>query len=464
MLHWDKLQGGSIGGTVWEKAKTDDLTLNLDSLDEMFAIEEAKAKAKAAAKKQTSITLIDQKRSLNISIQLAGLKIPFNKIKAALIDMDEEILRAEQLEVIASSVPTSKEIKLIMDYKGEKEELATVEQYFMHIMQIPRLEGRVSALLYKSTAPDILEKVFTDYSLLSEASNCLQDSESFVKVLKGILVVGNHLNTGSYRGSASGFRLDMLLRLKDFKAVDRKTSLLHFVYNELCKTDPEIANLSTELAVVKKASVLSIESTSAMVGKLQAGLVQVKEEILHAAGVLGEAVHESFHSKMAPFAEEMDDKLQNVQELSSKAINAMKHVTEFYGEPFKPDNPIHILRVVSDFLTIFDNVRDSIKAEEAAEALRKRLEKASEDQRLMKQKLSPKPKPVRVLDTVEAVHAELISKTKKISPIRSPGNASTTESEPDALSPRARFLAQRSVRSPPRGKQLDFENENEDKA
>ena len=201
-----------------------------------------------------------------------------------------------------------------------------------------------------------------------------------------------------------------------------------------------------------------------MVGKLQAGLVQVKEEILHAAGVLGEAVHESFHSKMAPFAEEMDDKLQNVQELSSKAINAVKHVREFYGEPFKPDNPIHILRVVGDFLTIFDNVRDSIKAEEAAEALRKRLEKASEDQRLMKQKLSPKPKPVRVLDTVEAVHAELISKTKKISPIRSPGNASTTESEPDALSPRARFLAQRSMRSPPRGKQLDFENENEDKA
>ena len=466
MLHWEKLQGVSIGGTVWEKAGSDELALNLEILDEMFAIEEAKAKAKAAAKKQTSVTLIDQKRSLNISIQLAGLKIPFDNIKAALLSMDEEVLRTEQLEVIASSLPTSKEIKLIMDYRGEKEELATVEQYFMHIMQVPRLEGRVNALLYKSTTVDMLAKVRSDYVLLSEASSCLQESALFVKVLKGILVVGNHLNTGSYRGSASGFRLDMLLRLKDFKAVDRKTSLLHFVYKELFKTDPEIANLSTHLAVVKRASNLSVEATSVLLGKLQAGLVKVKEEILHAAGVLSEEVHSSFHSKMAPFAEEMDDELQDVQELASQAVESAKQVTIFYGEPYKPDNPMHIIRVVSDFLTIFDKVRDSIKAEEAAEALRTRLETASAENKRLKNKLSPKLKPMRDFDTVDALHEELKNKTKKISPIRSPGSLPVTtapENEFKMVSPRTKFLAQRqSVTSPPRGKQLESEFDKEE--
>ncbi|OUS48549.1 formin-like protein [Ostreococcus tauri] len=445
---------------------SDELALNLEILDEMFAIEEAKAKAKAAAKKQTSVTLIDQKRSLNISIQLAGLKIPFDNIKAALLSMDEEVLRTEQLEVIASSLPTSKEIKLIMDYRGEKEELATVEQYFMHIMQVPRLEGRVNALLYKSTTVDMLAKVRSDYVLLSEASSCLQESALFVKVLKGILVVGNHLNTGSYRGSASGFRLDMLLRLKDFKAVDRKTSLLHFVYKELFKTDPEIANLSTHLAVVKKASNLSVEATSVLLGKLQAGLVKVKEEILHAAGVLSEEVHSSFHSKMAPFAEEMDDELQDVQELASQAVESAKQVTIFYGEPYKPDNPMHIIRVVSDFLTIFDKVRDSIKAEEAAEALRTRLETASAENKRLKNKLSPKLKPMRDFDTVDALHEELKNKTKKISPIRSPGSLPVTtapENEFKMVSPRTKFLAQRqSVTSPPRGKQLESEFDKEE--
>ena len=143
---------------MWENANKSDLLLNLDQLDNMFAIEDAKAKAKVAAKKQRSVTLIDQKRSLNISIQLAGLRMPFAQIKDALIAMDDDVLQSEQLEVIAASVPTSAETKIILDYKGSKEELATVEQYFMHIMQIPRLEGRVNSLLYKSRQQIRLER------------------------------------------------------------------------------------------------------------------------------------------------------------------------------------------------------------------------------------------------------------------------------------------------------------------
>lgn len=447
MLHWEKLQG-AVDGTVWESANNDELSLNLESLDEMFAIEEAKAKVRAAKKKEKSVTLIEQKRSLNISIQLAGLRMPFDRIKDALIAMDDEVLKTEQLEVISTTVPTSKEMKLIVDYKGAKEELATVEQYFMHIMQIPRLEGRVKSLLYKSSASETLQKVTSDYNLLSEASRCLRESTIFVKVLKGVLVVGNHLNTGSYRGSASGFRLDMLLRLKDFKAIDRKTSLLHFVYKQLVKTEPEIGDLSSTLEIVKRAAKLSIETTSATLGKLQDGLKVVKDELLHAGGILGEEVHKAFYEKMLPFAEDMDQKLKEASELSSVAIESTKKVTEFYGEPFKPDNPIHILRVVSDFLDIFDKVRDSIKLEASAESLKARLDAASKEQKAIKEKLSPKqPKnQVRMFDTVDAMHAELISKTKKLSPIRSPGKEQRSPvKDPLELSPRARFLAQRQM-------------------
>ena len=462
MLHWEKLQG-AVDGTVWESANKDELSLNLESLDEMFAIEEAKAKARAAKKKEKSVTLIEQKRSLNISIQLAGLRMPFDRIKDALIAMDDEVLKTEQLEVISTTVPTSKEIKLIVDYKGAKEELATVEQYFMHIMQIPRLEGRVKSLLYKSSALETLQKVTSDYNLLSEASRCLRESTIFVKVLKGVLVVGNHLNTGSYRGSASGFRLDMLLRLKDFKAIDRKTSLLHFVYKELVKTEPEIGNLSSTLEIVKRAAKLSVETTSATLGKLQDGLKVVKDELLHAGGILGEEVHKAFYEKMLPFAEDMDEKLKEAFELSSAAIESTQQVTEFYGEPFKPDNPIHILRVVSDFLDIFDKVRDSIKLEASAKSLKARLDAASKEQKAIKEKLSPKqPKnPVRMFDTVDAMHAELISKTKKLSPVRSPGKEQRSPAkDPLDLSPRTRFLAQRQMTQ--RDLSSDFNEEKAD--
>jgi hypothetical protein len=195
---------------------------------------------------------------------------------------------------------------------------------------------------------------------------------------------------------------------------------------------------------VKKAAMISIETTSAALDKLKLGLDKVKEEILHTAGILSEEVHSSFHAKMAPFAENMDESLMDVSKLSVDAMNMAKQVTEFYGESYKPDNPIHVLRVVSEFLNIFDNVRDSINADEAAELLRLKLEKARSEQKALKLKLSPKQKPVRMFDKVDAVHAELISKTKKISPIRSGGKSmkkSPTKESP--VSPRTKFLALR---------------------
>jgi hypothetical protein len=57
----------------------------------------------------------------------------------------------------------------------------------------------------------------------------LQGCAAFTKLLQAVLELGNHLNQGTQRGAAAGFRLDTLLKLADVKGTDRKTSLLHFV-------------------------------------------------------------------------------------------------------------------------------------------------------------------------------------------------------------------------------------------
>jgi len=55
-----------------------------------------------------------------------------------------------------------------------------------------------------------------------------------------VLVVGNHLNGGSFRGAARGFKLNALLKLMDVKGRHKSTTLLHFVVAELLKTDEEV--------------------------------------------------------------------------------------------------------------------------------------------------------------------------------------------------------------------------------
>ena len=53
---------------------------------------------------------------------------------------------------------------------------------------------------------------------------------------------------------ATGFKLDTLLKLADVKGTDRKTSLLHFVLEQLLKEIPSMKSLHHQLSTVKPAS------------------------------------------------------------------------------------------------------------------------------------------------------------------------------------------------------------------
>jgi hypothetical protein len=50
-----------------------------------------------------------------------------------------------------------------------------------------------------------------------------------VRILEAVLAVGNHLNGGTYRGQATGFKLDALLKLMDVKGSDKQTRCGGFV-------------------------------------------------------------------------------------------------------------------------------------------------------------------------------------------------------------------------------------------
>jgi hypothetical protein len=45
------------------------------------------------------------------------------------------------------------------------------------------------------------------------------------------------MNVGTDRGDAQAFKLDTLLKLVDIKGTDRKTTLLHFVVQEIVRTE-----------------------------------------------------------------------------------------------------------------------------------------------------------------------------------------------------------------------------------
>jgi formin 2 len=458
MLHWDKLQAHALRGTVWEHAGAGDTGVNLKDLETLFALEDLskkKSSVAAADGKPKVVSLIDPKRSLNISIQLAGIRMPFKQIKAALLSMDDETLKVDQLNILALAVPTTEEISLLRSYPGDKSMLATVEQYFLQVMPIPRLGARIAALVFKGTAESNLRKVTEEYELVATAAADLKNCARFVTVLEGILAVGNHLNGGTYRGQARGFRLETLLRLTDVKAVDRKTSLLHFVAKELKKSAPEVEFLADELASVKRAAALHLDGTKETLESVAKGLASVNDEVLRAAGVnpgsskaeQSEETHDRFRDVMVPFAEEAEKALANAQALEASARDAMRSATEFFGEPFKLDNGGRIFKLVADFLVTFDKVQDDARREAAAEAARKKREaaaalrkktekararRASENAEMEDDPTSPRRRrggsaslsrgPSRALDLRDAMHDELKAKAPRMDAEESPAS------------------------------------------
>ena len=436
MLHWEKLQ--AIEGTIWENANTDDAIskLNIEELETLFALQDAVPMKKASSAKPKSVSLLDAKRALNISIQLAGVRMPFASIKQCFIDMNSpKKLTLENLLTLVTAVPDRKEIEKITKYNGELEELGTSEQYFLQVMGIKRLEQRIQSMIFKEQSSTMINSIAQDINLVKRAGDDLKNSKTMVKLLEGILAVGNHLNVGSRSGSAVGFRLEVLLKLADVKAIDKKTSLLHFVYREMRKTVPGIEDLNKELESVTAAATLYLDGTFDMLKQVKSGMTLIAQELDYASKHLegdGGDMFQKYVDNMEPFVSETEDKVNEVDSLVRDAHDLLKKTSEFFGEPFKAENSARLFGIVKNFLQVFEKMRADVKASEAEEKRKVRMEEFMNNKKQKFGDGKKKQAPVRELDARDAMLSELRSKTKLVAPIRVGG----TGKKDTSLSPR----------------------------
>jgi hypothetical protein len=78
------------------------------------ALAAAQAAAAAAAKKKGPVLLLDPKRQQNAGIALARLRMRPAEIRAAVLAADTNLLPADKLQMLLSSVPTAEELAMIV--------------------------------------------------------------------------------------------------------------------------------------------------------------------------------------------------------------------------------------------------------------------------------------------------------------------------------------------------------------
>lgn len=193
-------------------------------------------------------------------------------------------------------------------------------------------------------------------------------------------MTGNRMNVGTNRGDAKAFKLDTLLKLVDIKGVDGKTTLLHFVVQEITRTEGTtatkdetilhgnsdgfrkqglqvVAGLSRDLVNVKKAAGMDFDVLSSYVTKLEMGLDKLRSFLKT------ETTQGKFFDSMETFLKEAEEEIRKIKGGERKALSMVKEVTEyFHGNAAREEaHPLRIFMVVRDFLGVLDNVCKEVK-------------------------------------------------------------------------------------------------------
>ncbi|GMF13912.1 unnamed protein product [Phytophthora lilii] len=291
-LHWQAISEDRLSNlnqqTIWEDEDDDvDFEMDMDELEALFSANQntgsgkknsSRGQSKALKRKQ-AVTLIDGKRAMNAAISLARVKLSYSEIAQAVIKFDPNGLAIEQLIGINEFLPTSEEAALVLGYTGDKEMLGEAEKFILEIAKVKRYAPRMECLVYKLSFTSRSAELSASLSHLQKASEEVKGSRLLKTLLAMVLKLGNTLNGSAEENGIKGFTVDSLLRLGHTKAVNQKTTVLHYLIRLVKKNHPLVLDFQSELQSVPLAARESLETIDEEFKRLERGLASLSTEL-----------------------------------------------------------------------------------------------------------------------------------------------------------------------------------------
>lgn len=396
-LHWDKVRASSDRAMVWDQLRSSSFQLDEEMIETLFMVNSSKLGPKDSIPRSVLTSLnpenrvLDPKKSQNIAILLRALNVTIEEVCEALLEGNADSLGSELLESLLKMAPTKEEEHKLKEFKDESPlKLGPAEKFLKALLDIPFAFKRVDAMLYIANFDAEIEYLRRSFETLKAACQELRNSKMFLKLLEAVLKTGNRMNVGTNRGDAQAFKLDTLLKLVDVKGTDGKTTLLHFVVQEIVRAEgsrlsgsnqnvvPDVnqqsslrddlefrklglqvvSSLSGELTSIKKAASMDSCVLSNEVAKLAQGVAKVKDIIKLCSDVAFKDGGLKFLESMKGFLSKAEEDIVRIQAQESDALLLVREITEyFHGDSAKEEaHPFRIFMVVRDFLSILDQV------------------------------------------------------------------------------------------------------------
>ncbi|XP_039032451.1 formin-like protein 5 isoform X2 [Hibiscus syriacus] len=401
---WDKVAAKPDHAMVWNQIKSGSFQFNEELIQTLFGYSGADKK-KNNGKKDPSgkkehapqfVQLIDPKKAQNLAILLRALNVSTVDVCDALREGKE--LPIELLRTLLKMAPTSDEERKFKTFSGEMSQLGPAEQFLKQVLDIPFAFKRMEVLLFMCSLNEEVAATKESFETLEVACKDLRGSRLFLKLLEAVLKTGNRMNDGTYHGGALAFKLDALLKLSDVKGADGKTTLLHFVVQEIIRSEglkaarveresgsftsiksddlledvsPDmderyrslgfqaVSRLSTELESVKQAAAVDAENLTGTVVKLGHSLLKARDFL---NSEMKDLVEDSdFHKTLKSFMEMAEVDVMSLLEEEKRIMELVKRTGSYFHGDNKKDEGLRLFLVVRDFLIILDKVCKEVK-------------------------------------------------------------------------------------------------------
>lgn len=341
------------------------------------------------------IFLLDLRKSQNLAIILKSIAVSRKEILDALLE--GRGLNADTIEKLTKICPTQEETTKILQFSGNPTKLADAESFLYYILKaVPSAFVRLDAMLFRTTYDAEILNLKESLQTLELACKELRGGGIFFKLLEAILKAGNRMNAGTTRGNAQGFNLTALRRLSDVKSSDGKTTLLHFVVEQVVHSEgkrslinrtgdknvdrisdrknynqerdrehlmlglPVVESLNTDFSNVKKAAAIDYDSLTTMCSILTTRVDEIKL-LLNRSNASESG---GFVREMKGFLEDCQEELNVVREEDGRVMELVRKTTVYYqtgGGRDKGRNPLQLFVIVEDFLNSVNQVCAEIR-------------------------------------------------------------------------------------------------------
>ncbi|MED6106249.1 hypothetical protein PIB30_003208 [Stylosanthes scabra] len=374
-LHWDKVSTNIDHSMVWDKIDRGSFRVDDDLMEALFgyvAVNRDDPKANdsrssskgspTSAPSTNAYTLLDPRKSQNTAIVLKSLAISRKEVIDALLDGHG--LNTDTIEKLSRVAPTEEEQSLILQYGGDPAKLPAAESFLYHTLKaVPSAFKRLNAMLFRLNYDVEIVEIKEFLQTLELGCKELRNQGVFLKLLEAVLKAGNRLNAGTHRGNAQAFNLASLRKLSDVKSTDGKTTLLHFVVEEVVRSEGKRAALNRSYSMSRSSSrsrssnSTSSENTENFVSDEQRKREYITLGLPIVGGCGGNDKGGNFVREMNRFLATAEEEVKLLSEEHGRVMQLVKKTTAYYqggGAWKESEQPLQLFEIVKDFLGMVD--------------------------------------------------------------------------------------------------------------